>query len=97
MVDLQSGDSVGKEGTNAQNGNSDGNGNSGVIDLASPSEPAIRSRTGGSRTGAPDRQRPHQPRRRDGEQEKVVDLLDSDSDDDVVEIVDTAPKRRRRN
>jgi hypothetical protein len=37
-------------------------------------------------------------RRRQKPQEKVVDLLDSDSDDDVVEIVQVSDnKRRRRN
>eukprot|EP00581_Thalassiosira_minuscula_P010789 CAMPEP_0183730206 /NCGR_PEP_ID=MMETSP0737-20130205/32250_1 /TAXON_ID=385413 /ORGANISM="Thalassiosira miniscula, Strain CCMP1093" /LENGTH=232 /DNA_ID=CAMNT_0025962639 /DNA_START=92 /DNA_END=790 /DNA_ORIENTATION=+ len=37
-----------------------------------------------------------QQRRNRGEREKVVELLDSDSDDDV-EIIETVPKRRRRN
>jgi len=91
---------------NVDHRNSNGD-DGGVIDLASSSE-ASRSGAvgGGNRSSNPNgqRQRHQQPthqqqprqQRREEEQQKVVELLDSDSDDDI-EIIETGPKRRRRN
>jgi len=96
---------------NVDHGNNNGD-DGGVIDLASSSEASRSSVVGGGNRSRnlngqrhrhhhqqqqqPTHQQQQRQQRREEEQQKVVELLDSDSDDDI-EIIETGPKRRRRN